>query len=83
LLLDFRAGFFFFAMSSPFVALLEMLSFAKTGAALLSVTIPNVSGVDRTNDRDAWQAWRARWHVSCILTCTAQPTPSRQAARRS
>ena len=35
------------------------VSFAKTGAALLSVTIANVWGVDRTSDRDGWQAWRA------------------------
>jgi hypothetical protein len=43
------------------------VSFAKTGAALLSVTTANVSGVDRTNDRDAWQAWRAFGGTSAVF----------------
>jgi hypothetical protein len=32
------------------------LSFAKTGAAHLLVTLANVSGIDRPDDRDSWRA---------------------------
>jgi hypothetical protein len=48
----------------------EALSFAKTGAALLSVTIATVSGVGRPDGRGGWHGWRSeapcvRAHVSC------------------
>jgi hypothetical protein len=35
------------------------LSFAKTGAALLSVGIANVTRSHHHGDRDGWQAWRS------------------------
>jgi hypothetical protein len=35
---------------------LRTLSFAKTGAAHLLVTLANVSGIDRPDDRDSWRA---------------------------
>jgi hypothetical protein len=64
------------------------LSFAKTGAALLSVTIATVAGVGRADGRGGWHGWRSE--ATCGSgarqlqeTCTAQPTKSRQAARRS
>jgi hypothetical protein len=70
------------------VPLGEGLSFARTGAALLSVTIAAsrelialmIAMVARP-ERSAGMCVRS--HVGCILTCTAQPTKSHQAARRS
>jgi hypothetical protein len=68
------------------VAEFVALSFAKTGAALLSVTTATVS-VGRPDSRGGWHGAFGSAVGSGARqlqeTCTAQPTKSRHAARRS
>ena len=45
------------------------LSFAKTGAALLSVTIATVSGVGRPDGRGGWHGWRSE--APCVRRTSA------------
>jgi hypothetical protein len=56
---------------------LRILSFAKTGTALLSVTIATVSGIDRPDDRDGRRAWRS--DAACVRS---HGNCSRRAPRR-